>query len=372
MQTYLVRAALDRSVASVERGLQGLATPMVGRDAELQRLLHAVAQARQTRQLQALTLLGDAGLGKSRLLRELSGRACSGLPRACAALAARRPAAPLGPAAQPAGLQCGVADTDSADVARRKVVEGLSPCFDERGERQAQLIGQLSGLDFADSPHRARPGPAQPARPGLQRLRAYLQPLARAAPAGADGRRPALGRRQLAGPAAAPAGARGRVAAGAGDDGPARAAARRPDWGTPLQTTACTLTQPAGPRRKATNCCRRCCSAWTRCRRAGELIVGRAEGNPYYMEELVRRLIDDGVIDVGEPHWTVQTDRLDTLRLPSTLVGLLQARLDALPASERQPPARPASSATSSGTTRCRRWTRRRRKPCRRCSARPS
>jgi hypothetical protein len=27
MQTYLVRAALDRSTASVERGLQGLATP---------------------------------------------------------------------------------------------------------------------------------------------------------------------------------------------------------------------------------------------------------------------------------------------------------------------------------------------------------
>jgi hypothetical protein len=29
------------------------------------------------------------------------------------------------------------------------------------------------------------------------------------------------------------------------------------------------------------------------------------------------------------------TDRLDTLRLPTTLVGLLQARLDALPAGER-------------------------------------
>ena len=32
MQTYLVSAALERSAASVERGLQGLATPMVGRD----------------------------------------------------------------------------------------------------------------------------------------------------------------------------------------------------------------------------------------------------------------------------------------------------------------------------------------------------
>lgn len=45
MQTYLVRAALDRSVASVERGLQGISTPMVGRQAELQRGLDAAAHA---------------------------------------------------------------------------------------------------------------------------------------------------------------------------------------------------------------------------------------------------------------------------------------------------------------------------------------
>ena len=34
-------------------------------------------------------------------------------------------------------VQCFVADTDSAEVARRKVVDGLSPHFAERGERQA-------------------------------------------------------------------------------------------------------------------------------------------------------------------------------------------------------------------------------------------
>ena len=33
--------------------------------------------------------------------------------------------------------QFGVADNDSADVARSKVVEGLSPWFNESGERQA-------------------------------------------------------------------------------------------------------------------------------------------------------------------------------------------------------------------------------------------
>ena len=41
---------------------------MAGRQAERQRLLQAAAQARHTRQLQALTLSGAAGLGKRRSL----------------------------------------------------------------------------------------------------------------------------------------------------------------------------------------------------------------------------------------------------------------------------------------------------------------
>jgi tetratricopeptide (TPR) repeat protein len=97
--------------------------------------------------------------------------------------------------------------------------------------------------------------------------------------------------------------ARGRVAAGAGDDGRPALLARRPDWGTPrpvplsplaaAQSDA--LAQALLQRLDAVP------------QKLTELIVGRAEGNPYYMEELLRRLVDDGVIVVGEPHWTVQT-----------------------------------------------------------------
>jgi hypothetical protein len=59
--------------------------------------------------------------------------------------------------------------------------------------------------------------------------------------------------------------------------------------------------------------------------RLAELVVGQAEGNPYYMEELVRRLIDDDVIVVAEPHWTGHADRLDTVRLQGALIGLPKA-----------------------------------------------
>ena len=354
MQTYLVRAALERGAASVERGLQGLATPMVGRDAELQRLLDAVALARETRQLQALTLVGDAGLGKSRLLRELLAALtahASADPSGCQILTVRSQPdgllRPWGLLRSLLAVQCGVADTDSADVARRKVVEGLSPWFAERGERQAQLLGQLSGLDFADSPTVKGLDPRSLRDQALMALRAYLQALA--AQGGnlpvlivedlhwADDSSLDLLQHLLAHAAELPLAlvmtARPPLLA------------RRPEWvqsdaadtaDAPVAPVALMTLSPL-PADQSNELVQALLQRLGEVPpRLSELIVGRAEGNPYYMEELVRRLIDDGVIAAGGPQWTVQLDRLDTLRLPTTLVGLLQARLDALPTADRQ------------------------------------
>jgi predicted ATPase len=66
-----------------------------------------------------------------------------------------------------------------------------------------------------------------------------------------------------------------------------------------------------------------------------ELVVSGAEGNPFYVEELVKMLIEQGVILTGEPRWSVQAERLAQVDVPSTLTGVLQARLDGLPAEER-------------------------------------
>ena len=338
MQTYLVQAALDRSQASVERGLKGVRTPLVGRAAELQRLLGLVPRARQTGQLQALTLLGEAGLGKSRLLRELVGQLGEQAVD-CRLLTLRsQPDGMLRPWGLLRALlaaQCGVADTDSADLARRKVVAGLSPLFAERGDRQAQLIGQLSGLDFGDSPELRGLDPRSLRDQAFAAVRAGLQALAAAGRAlpvllvedlhWADDGSLDLLQDWLAHAAELPLvllmTARPTLLA------------RRPDWGTPETTVT---LQPLAATQGSE-------LAQALLQHLGEvpqqlsaLLVGRAEGNPYYMEELVRRLIDDGVIVMDQPHWRVQPGRLDSLRLPGTLVGLLQARLDALPARERQ------------------------------------
>lgn len=333
MLTYLVRAALDRNAAIVERGLQGLSTPLVGRCAELQHLREAVTRARQTRQLQALTLVGDAGLGKSRLLREFA----AGLS-ACRVLTLRsQPDAALRPWGLLRGLlatQFGVADTDSAEVARRKVVEGLAPWFDARGERQAQLIGQLSGLDFSNSPHVRGLDPRSLRDQAFAALRSYLQALAARGDTlpvlivedlhwADDGSLDLL--EHLVDHAA-------ELPLALVMTGRPALLTRRPEWGRPATTVLLSPLPAAQSDELAQALLQRLDVVPAK---LSEMVVGQAEGNPYYMEELVRRLIDDGVIVVGEPHWTVLEDRLDQARLPGTLVGLLQARLDALPDDER-------------------------------------
>ena len=68
-----------------------------------------------------------------------------------------------------------------------------------------------------------------------------------------------------------------------------------------------------------------------------DLIVGRAEGNAFYVEELVKMLIEDEVIETGDPWdpWQIHLERLDAERVPATLTGVLQARLDSLAPPER-------------------------------------
>jgi oligopeptide transport system substrate-binding protein len=66
-----------------------------------------------------------------------------------------------------------------------------------------------------------------------------------------------------------------------------------------------------------------------------DLIVEGAEGNPFYVEELIRMLIEDGVILPGEELWRIELERLAGVQVPPTLTGVLQARLDSLPPKEK-------------------------------------
>jgi tetratricopeptide (TPR) repeat protein len=66
-----------------------------------------------------------------------------------------------------------------------------------------------------------------------------------------------------------------------------------------------------------------------------QTIVERSEGNPLYVEEIVRKLIDDGVLRATEAsRWEVARPIAD-IELPRSVQGLIAARLDGLPDDEK-------------------------------------
>ncbi len=67
-----------------------------------------------------------------------------------------------------------------------------------------------------------------------------------------------------------------------------------------------------------------------------DLIVDRSDGNPFFVEELVKMLRDRGVIvDAEGDGWTILEGELDPADVPATIAGVLQARLDQLTDEER-------------------------------------
>ncbi len=66
-----------------------------------------------------------------------------------------------------------------------------------------------------------------------------------------------------------------------------------------------------------------------------DIIIGNAEGNPFYLEELIKMLLEKGVIIKDELHWHVRPERLFHLSIPQSLTGVIQARLESLPGKER-------------------------------------
>ncbi len=61
-------------------------------------------------------------------------------------------------------------------------------------------------------------------------------------------------------------------------------------------------------------------------------ILARAEGNPFYIEEFVRVLIEKDVLKPGEDKWRVaSTLELQTIDIPTSLGGLMMTRFDRLP-----------------------------------------
>ena len=156
LQTWLVLNARQRSFRAPARGIEGIATPMIGRAGELALLTEAFETAVADKALTLVNVVGDAGLGKSRLVNEFD-RWLETRPRSTWIFRGRAHPQSL---QQPYGvlrdLLCWrfeIQDSDTLATAQAKLAQGLGPVFGDRAEEQIALLGQLIGLDYRESPH---------------------------------------------------------------------------------------------------------------------------------------------------------------------------------------------------------------------------
>ncbi|MDQ2934520.1 MAG: tetratricopeptide repeat protein [Chloroflexota bacterium] len=306
------------------RGVPGLSAPLTGRDEELALLIDAGRRAKSGNKVVLFTALGAPGVGKSRLAREAASALSSAIPTtvlrgrclpygdgitywplgemlrtwagigpeldAAQALERLRAICPDEAVADRLGFAIGLtADAPMAEDmdkeiswAARRLVESLAPA------------GDLLLLVFED---------IHWAEPVLLDLIEYLVAWSRGVPALVL----CLARPELMD--------------------------RRPTWGGGRVESSRIQLEPLGEVDS-----RRLLGALLAVDDLPESlrarILERAEGNPLFVEEVVRMLIDAGMVVRRDDRWVALGTAAD-VRVPETIEALIRARLDTLPRPER-------------------------------------
>jgi class 3 adenylate cyclase/tetratricopeptide (TPR) repeat protein len=308
------------------RGIPGLRAPMVGRDPELATLRALLDEAVERSEPRLALVYGPPGIGKSRLVAELTAAATE--TRGGRLLRGRSLAVGQGGTYWAlTEILRSIAGGASPDQLRHAVTGPLAALGLDPGETERTILalGITAGIDIEGSPTVLEP----------ERVGQELQ---------------------LAWP---------RLASALALDGPLLLVLEDLHWaGDPLlEVLSAIVTRSTGPvlllgtarpelvdrhpsflqaREDTASVTLRPLSDAA----SGELIerlldiaelpttlradlVVRAEGNPFFLEEMLRRLIDEGAIVEEGGRWRA-TAVATTVRLPDSIHGLLAARIDSL------------------------------------------
>jgi class 3 adenylate cyclase len=286
---------------AARRGIRGLDSPFVGRGNELDLLRTLLERVTEERRPHLVTIYGDAGVGKSRLVREFLDRAVEGTPSPVV-LSGR--CQPYGdgitwwPLAEILKTHAGILDTDPAEIVLAKT-RGACDTIDCADPATCASLAYTLGVEDPDFP---MPGDPRRVRADMHTAwRGFFSSLASVAPIvvlvedihWADGALLDL----LEDLAARSEGSVLFVCPSRPD-----LADRRPTWG--------------GGRRNASSIGLDPLSSDDAGRLIGLLlsvedfpadthrrILERAEGNPFFLEEIVRHLIDEGQIVHRDGAW---------------------------------------------------------------------
>jgi predicted ATPase/class 3 adenylate cyclase len=314
-----------------ESAAQPTRAPLVGRTAELAQLHNLVERVEQRRGPHLATVIGEAGVGKSRLLQEFEQEL---LLTQTAPVMRRGRCLPYGssvaywPLGEVIRAECGIVDGDPPEIAWEKLSARLEELVDDpqresggSSPSRVALIGRLLGIEAPDEPSISEEQDAQRAREAFfAAVRSCVEGLARERPlvlvwedihwadegmldliehlvqwARAPVLQICLTREELL--------------------------ERRAGWGGVRRDATTVFLEPLGELHT-----RELISSLLAIDEPSESVIAtvaaRAEGNPLFAEEMVRRLSEEEGASAAE--------------LPATVQALLAARLDSLEPFQRR------------------------------------
>ncbi|MGH2429180.1 MAG: AAA family ATPase [Candidatus Limnocylindria bacterium] len=320
------RAVRVRTGRGGRRAVLGLEAPLIGRDEELALLKETVRRTVAEGRPHLVTVLGSAGVGKSRLTWELE-KYLDGLPELyhwrkgrCLAYAQTSYSA----LADALAADASVLDDDPVEQAAAKLSDRLT---DLAGGTAPEEVEAAARVMLGQQPAGGL------SRDGLfDAWRAYLELIARRAPlvlvledihwadeglldfieflarwAEAPTMILCLARHELL--------------------------ERRPAWGGGLPNATSIVLEPLGASES---------EQLIDALLGGSLpaalrrrVVDVTEGNPLFAEELVRLFVDRGVVRHADGRWE-QAQPVEAVEIPQSIQALLAARLDSLPADEKR------------------------------------
>lgn len=335
IKAYILLKARPRVFRIPARGVEGIETRMVGRDAELRKLQYLFKEVEQTSTSMFVTVMGDAGVGKSRLLYEFT-RWLDLLPEGVLFFKGRATPemmnAPYSLVKDLFSFRFDIRESDSAAEMREKFRAGTADHLDRD---RSDVLGHFIGFDFSESEAvKSLLGSPNFGKLATSDLGMFFRSV---------GTRPTVLFLEDLHWA---------------DNSSIEMIEQLSEALPSSKVLVVCLARPALLERKSywkmerenrvnidlKLLSQRDCRALVAeilkkvddlPENLRELVVSGAEGNPFYVEELVKMLMEEGVIVRGEENWRVEAGRLEKVTVPPTLTGVLQARLDSLPRNEK-------------------------------------